>query len=145
MLKTQMIGNLTADPKEVVTRTGVSMVSLTVAHNKAPDKNGERKAVFVECIAFRSRPDPNTGRMMGRDLGGIILKHFRKGDSIYLEGEPYARAYKNRNGEAVPALCMTVTDFQFCGGKKHEEAPQEEPPRDPQTGYEMVETDELPF
>lgn len=112
MFKAVLMGNLTADPKVVATQNGNQFVSFTVAHNERV--RGENKTTFVNCTAWRSRIGDD-GKESGRDLGGIIQKHFHKGDMIYVEGTPTASHYTNSQGNTVNQVGLTVRDFQFCG------------------------------
>ena len=108
MLKTILLGNLTADPKTIPTQNGGEMVTFTVAHNERT-RDGESRAVFVDCVAFKAREGQR------RDLGGTIERFFRKGDTIYVEGNISARSYTTRDGKPGASLNLTVTDFAFCG------------------------------
>lgn len=160
MLKTQCIGNLTADPKIVNSAAGSNFLSFTVAHNER-GANGEQLAVFIQCTAFFARLDA-AGKPMGRDLAGIIQRYFHKGDPIYLEGRISAGHYQAQDGSIRDQLRMTVTDFAFCGKTNNAEAAapvpasaqgfvaapaQQVPMRysNSTAGFTAVETDELPF
>ena len=45
------MGRLTADPETRQTQTGMQVVKFTVAIDRIPDKNGEKKADFVSYLA----------------------------------------------------------------------------------------------
>lgn len=48
------------------------------------------------------------------------------------------RVYRDNNGENRASMEVIADDVEFL-------SPKDEPKTDPQTGYQQVETDELPF
>jgi len=54
MNKVILIGRITKDPELKKTPTDVSVVQFTIAVNRNyQDKNGERQADFISCVAWQ--------------------------------------------------------------------------------------------
>ena len=74
-----MVGRLTADPELKQTQNNISVCSFSIAVNrKFTDANGERKADFINCVAWRSTAE-------------FICKYFSKGRNIGLNGSIQTR------------------------------------------------------
>lgn len=97
--KVVLVGRLTSDPEVRQTQTGKSVVSFTVACNRPYQRNGERIADFINCVAWRQTAE-------------FIGKYFRKGSAIGLDGSIQTRRYQDKNGNnrtAVEVLAENVT------------------------------------
>lgn len=107
MIKTQVIGYLGKDCE--VRQVGEqSVISFSVAHSeKYTDRNGQQvdKTVWVKCNIWR-KPDKVK-----------IADYLKKGTLVYVEGEPSANAYVNKEGAAAASLELRVTKLDFLGGK----------------------------
>lgn len=147
MLRMTAIGNLTADPRSFTTQTGREFASFTVACNRKT--GGQEMADFVQVTAWRN-PDK-------RDLGGLCLRFLRKGSKVLVEGYPSARAYTAHDGAQKTQLGLTLTTLEFLSPRTEGNDAREAPPQattrdgarldtvDPQTGFDIVPSDDLPF
>lgn len=106
-------GRLTHDPELKTTTSGVSVCSFTVAVNRRPDKNGESKADFIECVAWRQTAE-------------FITKFFRKASSICVEGSLQQRSWEDREGKKRTALEIQVEQAYFVDAKNEMPAAREE-------------------
>ena len=76
------IGRLTADPVINTTPNGVSCARFTLAiDRKFKDKEGNRQADFLNCIAWRAQAD-------------FVSKYFHKGDPCAVTGTVQNRSYE---------------------------------------------------
>lgn len=92
--KTIIGGRLTADPELKTTPSGISVTTFTVAVNRKPGKDGESKADFFTCVAWRQTAE-------------FITRFFRKASSICIVG-----SLQNRSWEAQDGSKRTVTEIQ---------------------------------
>lgn len=132
MNKLTIIGNLTRDPELRTTADGVSVAGFTVAVNRKktlPD--GNREADYFRVTAWRER-------------GELCAKYLSKGKKVCVIGPVSVRTYETQDGKHGANLEVTAEEVEFLSSRGESE-PAKEPEKDQQTGFEKVETDELPF
>lgn len=95
MLNMTVIGNLGTDPQTKQTTNGKQFCYFSVAHNKYMGKDKEPETVWVNVTVF------------DEFKAKIIAEHVRKGDKIYLKGDPEADSYE-KNGETRVSLKLIV-------------------------------------
>lgn len=127
MNKLTIIGNLTKDPELRTTPDGTSVCNFTVAVNRRKSNGQQPEADFFRVSAWRG-------------LGENCAKYLSKGRKVCAVGPVSVRTYTTQDGRAGASLEVIAEEVEFLSAA---EAP--EPKRDAQTGYEQVETDELPF
>jgi single-strand DNA-binding protein len=128
MNKLMIIGNLTKDPELRSTQDGTSVCGFTVAVNRKKsnaDKENNRDpgADFFNVSAWRG-------------LGEIVAKYTRKGSKVAVVGKVSLRTWE-KDGKHGASLEVTADDVEFLSSRQN--------PVDEQTGYEVVETDDLAF
>ena len=101
-------GTLTANAehKDV---NGTSLVTFSVAHNEYwKDKQGEKqtKVTFFKCQKWNGSPK--------------LAETLTKGSVIGLVGTVEAKAYLNKQNEAVPELICIVREIDIISVKKNE-------------------------
>ena len=99
------MGRLTADPETRQTQTGIQVVKFTVAIDRIPDKNGEKKADFVSCTAFNKTAE-------------IVSRYFAKGKMIAVEGNLQNNNYTDQNGVKHYGMQILVNSVNFCGDRQ---------------------------
>jgi single-strand DNA-binding protein len=105
MVNTAVItGRLTADPEIRTTRTGVKTTSFTVAVERRHLNDGERKADFIDVVAWRNNAE-------------FICRYFRKGSMIAVEGHLQTETYKDKNGNSRKTMELIADNISFCGNK----------------------------
>ncbi len=108
-----IMGRLTADPELRKTSTGVSVTSFTVA----VDRNGkvaegqERQADFITVTAWRGTAD-------------FVVRYFRKGNMIAIQGSIQTRSYEDKNGNRRTAVEIVADNASFCGSRNTDGASQ---------------------
>ena len=126
MNRSQLIGNLTRDPEQRMTGSGISVATFTVAvQRKFADANGERKADFFNCVAFRA-------------LAENTAKYVKKGSKVFVGGALQNRSYDDKDGNkryVTEIICDEVEFLDKARGAKHDTEPQ----------YEAVDDEDLPF
>lgn len=136
MIKLQVIGNLGKDcvVKEV---NGKNVINFSVAHSeKYTDKQGEKheRTTWVECAYWVEK----TG----------VSEYLKKGTTVYVEGQPEADAYKDKEGDAKGTLRCRVFSIQLLGGNKSSEdqnRPVTQPQPKTQAAPATAVSDDLPF
>lgn len=105
MNKAILVGRLTADPELKTTPSGVSVCSFSVAVNRRfADSNGERKADFINCVAWRQTAE-------------FICNYFAKGRMIGLVGSIQTRDWTDNEGRKRYATEVVVDEAYFTESK----------------------------
>jgi len=131
MNKLTIIGNLTRDPEMRTTSAGVSVCDFTVAvnrRNKSKDQNAQNEADFFHVSAWRER----------RELCG---KYLAKGRKVCVVGPVTVRTYQTSKGETRASLEVTADEVEFLSSRNDGEKAE----IDPQTGYQKVQPEEMPY
>ena len=135
MNKLTIIGNLTADPELRVTSNQIPVCSFTVAVNRKRKVEGQPEADFFNVTAWRER-------------GELCAKFLQKGKKVCVVGAVSVREWES-NGRHGANLEVTADEIEFLSPRVSDpEQPTAEAPApavDKGTGYEVVDTDELPF
>ena len=121
------MGRLTANPEVRQTPNATSVCSFTIAVDRFV--NNERKADFINCVAWRANADN-------------IARFFKKGNMIAINGSIQTRQYQEKDtGKNRTAFEVLVDRFYFTGS-----ATNTQPQIDAQ-GFETVADDsgDLPF
>ena len=136
MNKLMIIGNLTRNPELRTTQDGTSVCSFSVAVNK-PKKNGQDQgADFFNVTAWRER-------------GEVCAKYLTKGSKVCVVGPVSVRVFTRNDGTTGGSMEVTASEVEFLSSRGDNNqsgnpAPAE-PTIDAASGYEQVQTDELPF
>ena len=120
------MGRLTADPEVRQTPNATSVCSFTIAVDRY--SNGERKADFINCVAWRQNAEN-------------IAKFFKKGGLIAINGSIQTRQYQDRDtGKNRTAFEVLVDRFYFTGSANNQ-------PKVDAQGFETFEdtSGDLPF
>lgn len=139
MLICEVIGNLTRDPESRIVKINGedrTVCTFTVAANRP----GRDDAVFVRVSVW------------GR-TGENCQKYLAKGRKVYVRGEPAARGWTGKDGNAKAELEITADSHggvEFLtpkGQGEQQEAFRQETGQEPsdQNGYVPVDDEELPF
>lgn len=134
-------GRITKDIELSTTPTGTKLTRFNVAvASELKDGNGERKADFFPCIAWRE-----TAETLG--------KYFKKGSPIEIFGSMNSRTYKDKNsGENKIIWEINVKGWNFPPLNKDDQETSETPKtksnkskKEELTPLDDDETDDLPF
>jgi single-strand DNA-binding protein len=129
MIKLQVIGHLGKDCTTNVVN-GKNVINFSVAHSERyKDATGtqKEKTTWVECAYWTERT--------------AIAPYLKKGQLVYVEGNPEARAYQKADGTAASSLSMRISSVQLLGGARGESG--QEVNTDQLSGTD--ENDNLPF
>ena len=99
-----ILGRMTKDADLSYTNTGMAVARFSVALDRGKDKEGNRKADFIPCVAWRG-------------LAEFVVKYFQKGSPIGIEGSLETRKYTDKNGNKVNSVDFIVKSFEFCESK----------------------------
>ena len=121
------LGRLTRDPEAGRTGSDVSYCRFSIAVDRAYVKEGEeRKADFIDCVAWRGTAD-------------FVSKWFKKGDMIGVVGSLQTGTYE-KDGVKRKSWDILVQQVSFAG-KKQESTTQPSAPE----GFEPINDDNIPF
>lgn len=130
--KIVIMGRMTRDPELRSTQTGTAVASFTLAVDRdMKDKQtGERKADFIDCVAWRQ-------------TGEFVSKHFSKGRMAVVEGRLQNREWTDKEGNKRRSSEI-VADNVYFGDSKREEA-YSVPTTDASQFAELEDNVDLPF
>ena len=102
-----IMGRLTRDPELRRTGSGVAVASFRVAVDRdfAPKDGGERKADFIDCVAWRQ-------------TGEFISKYFTKGRMIVVDGRLEMRDWTDKDGNKRTSAEIVVENAYFGDSKR---------------------------
>ena len=100
MNKITLKGRLTDDPVLQQTVNHISFTSFTVATDRPYQKDKERKADFINCIAWRNTAD-------------LIAKYMYKGSPICIEGRLENNNYTDKDGKKHYNMLCQVERMEF--------------------------------
>ncbi|MBO5463762.1 MAG: single-stranded DNA-binding protein [Clostridia bacterium] len=98
-----IMGRLTADPELRKTPSGVSVTRFTVAVDRAYKQGEERKADFINVIAWRGTAE-------------FICRNFNKGKMIAVKGAIQTGTYE-KDGRKINTFEIVADNVFFCGSK----------------------------
>ena len=107
-----IMGRLVRDPELRRTGTGIAVASFRVAVDRdyAPKDGSERKADFIDCVAWRQ-------------TGEFISKYFTKGRMIIVDGRLEMRDWTDKDGNKRVAAEVVADNVYFGDSKRDGEAP----------------------
>ena len=121
-------GRLVRDPELKTGASGVEFCKFTVAVDRRKQKDKEKVTDFIDCTAFGS-------------TASAIDKYMEKGKEILVEGRMES-SKTEKDGVKHTWWAISVDTFEFCGGKSdHTSAPVV----DAESGFEQINTEEVPF
>lgn len=100
MNKITLIGRLTTDPAIKQTTTNTSYCRFTVATDRPYQKDKERKADFIKCVAWSNTAE-------------LIAKYFSKGSTICIEGRMENNDYTDNKGVKQYNILCQVERMEF--------------------------------
>lgn len=131
MNKLIIIGNICNNPELRTTSTGLSVCSFTIAVNRKKTKDGQQETDYFNVTAWRER-------------GETCAKYLSKGKKVSVVGPVSVRTWESK-GKHGASLEVTAEEVEFLSPKSESQPAQPEPKVDQQTGFQQVETDDLPF
>lgn len=105
--KVTIVGNLGREPEVRTTPSGARNVQFTIA---ADGRKKDAPSTWFRVTAW----DKDAERLEAMMQRGFIAK----GKSLYVEGQLEQRDYTDANGQPRVSLDVTLSDWQFVGGKQ---------------------------
>lgn len=112
MNKVFLVGNLTRDPENRRTQSGVSVTSFTIAVERSHAKEGEKRPVdFIPIVTWRNTAD-------------LCARYLSKGRQVAVVGEWHNRDYEKDGVKRTISECI-ADEVKFCGppSREREESP----------------------
>ena len=104
------MGRLTADPELRQTPNGASVTSFRVAVSRPfVSKNGERLTDFFGVTAWRSQAE-------------FVVKFFKNGNMILVDGRLESREYVDKNGANQRIVELVAENISFTGESRQDSA-----------------------
>lgn len=116
-------GRLTKDPELKTTQGGKNYTRLCLAVDGIKDKDGNKTADFIDCIAWNKSAE-------------IIAQYARKGSKLGISGRLHTTTYE-KDGEKRKAVDVVINEFDLLDSKPKDQAQTET--------AATVEEPELPF
>lgn len=122
-----LIGRLTKSPEiKYGQNSQLAIARFTLAVDRPKDKNGDKGADFITCVAFGKTAE-------------TMDKYCVKGMKIAVNGHITTGSYEDREGKKVYTTDVTVDRFEFVESRK--ETPSKD---DAPSGFSRLEED-IPF
>ena len=104
-----LMGRLVRDPELRRTGSGIAVASFRIAVDRdySPKDGGERKADFIDCVAWRQ-------------TGEFISKYFTKGRMIVVDGRLEMRDWTDKDGNKRTSAEIVVANAYFGDSKRDE-------------------------
>ena len=134
MNKLVITGNLTKDPELRSTSTGKDVCSFTVAVKRRKTGDNQPEADFFRVTAWDN-------------IAKICKQYLAKGRKVAVVGSVSLHTYTTQDGRSGASLEVSANDVEFLSpkGESQGEVVAEEVKVDQQSGFQQVETDDLPF
>ena len=102
-----IMGRLVRDPELRRTGSGIAVASFCVAVDRdfAPKDGGEKKADFINCVAWRQ-------------TGEFISKYFTKGRMIVVDGRLEMRDWTDKDGNKRRTAEVVADNVYFADSKR---------------------------
>ncbi len=102
-----LMGRLVRDPELRRTGSGIAVASFRIAVDRdyQPKDGGERKADFIDCVAWRQ-------------TGEFICKYFSKGRMIVVDGRLEMRDWTDKDGNKRTTAEVNVDNAYFGDSKR---------------------------
>ena len=102
-----LMGRLVRDPELRRTGSGIAVASFRIAVDRdfAPKDGGERKADFIDCVAWRQ-------------TGEFVSKYFTKGRMIVVDGRLEMRDWTDKDGNKRTSAEVVVDNAYFGDSKR---------------------------
>lgn len=109
MNKCVMCGRLTKDPDVRVTQGNnpTTIAKFSLAVDRRVKREGQPDADFFNCIAFGKQAE-------------FIEKYLKKGTKVLLSGRLENDNYKNKDGQMVYSMQISVEEIEFAESKNAE-------------------------
>ena len=118
------------------TQTGLPVAGFTLAVNRPVRSGQERKADFIDCVAWRSTAE-------------FVAKYFAKGQQVAIEGQLQVRDWEDKQGNKRRAYEVVVDKAHFADSKRDGmggSGPARPAPDVSADGFEDIQEDDgLPF
>lgn len=133
MNKAILVGNLTRDPEQRTTSSGIAVTSFTVAvRRRYKDADGNYQADFINCVAWRSTAE-------------FVAKYFTKGSRIGVVGTIQTRTYDDQNGNKRYVTEVIADEVEFVGSKTQNQDMQKPTEQESRTADELFTEDLADF
>lgn len=103
MNRVQLVGRLARDPELKQTQSGTPVCRFTVAVDRRYQKDGQKKADFISCIAWSGTAE-------------FVSRWFTKGKLIGLSGRIETGSYE-KEGTKIYTTDVIAEDVEFVGGR----------------------------
>ena len=103
-----LMGRLTASPELKTTQSGISCCRCSIAVDRRPDKDGNKKTDFIDLVLWRQTAE-------------FFTKYFSKGQLVAVEGALNVDNYE-KDGQKRKAVYVTVAEVHFTGDRRQADA-----------------------
>ncbi len=101
-----LIGRLVADPELRTTQSGLEVTTFRVAVDRPYSKDGEKKADFIDVVAWRR-------------TAAFICQYFEKGKPIVINGSLQTRSYEAKDGSKRFVTEVLAENVEFAPSSKN--------------------------
>ncbi len=133
MNKAILVGNLTKDPEQRTTQSGIAVTSFAVAvQRKHKDAEGNTQADFIPVVCWRG-------------LAENVAKYCSKGSKVGVVGTIQTRNYDDANGVRRYVTEIVADEVEFLNSKGERQQGTQDSFTEDLTDFEPMDDAELPF
>ena len=105
MNRVEIIGRITKDPELRYTPNGIATTTITVAVDRLPDKDGNKKTDFINVVIWNKQAEN-------------VKKYVFRGSLVSVEGKIATRVFDSQNGQKKYVVEVICERIQFLENKK---------------------------
>lgn len=107
MNRVELIGRVTKNPELRYTPNGIATVTITLAIDRLPDKDGNKKTDFINVVVWNKQAEN-------------VNKYVLKGSLVSVEGKIATRSFDSPNGQKKWGTEVICDRIQFLENRKKE-------------------------
>ena len=108
MNRVELIGRITKNPELRYTPNGIATTTITVAVDRLPDKDGNKKTDFINVVVWNKQAEN-------------VKKYVSKGCLVSVEGKIATRTFDSQNGQKKYVVEVVCERVQFLESRKKED------------------------
>ena len=107
MNRVELIGRVTKNPELRHTPNGIATTTITLAIDRLPDKDGNKKTDFINVVIWNKQAEN-------------VNKYVLKGSLVSVEGKIATRSFDSQNGQKKWVTEVICDRIQFLENRKKE-------------------------
>ena len=108
MNRVSLVGRVTKNPELRYTPSGIATCNLSIAIDRLPDKDGNKKTDFIPVVVWNKQAEN-------------VKKYVSRGSLVSVEGKIATRSYEGKDGQKKYVTEVISERVQFLSSSKKED------------------------